>query len=232
MRYSQKSDPITLPSGFKRFVLLMGASKGGTGKSTLTVNLAVTAHCSGLRTIIFDTDIDGDTGQESCMRWAKSRDDGTLLVRRASLNRIGEAISWAEQNGFAFIVIDTPGRDLVGMKQALDLASFMVTPSQPSPLDLQATAPIRRLWSVSGTPASIALNMVIRDTLPRTRTYVERYAEQGTVLPAIVGRRVQYLDAMERGLGVSEYMPGDLGDMEMRRLLAAVFAEAEKRRVA
>jgi chromosome partitioning protein len=232
MRPSQTSDRITLPSGLKRFVLLMGASKGGTGKSTLAVNLAVAAHCGGLKTIIFDTDIDGDTGQQSCVHWAKSRQDSTLLVRRASLSRIGEAVAWAEQNDYAFIVIDTPGRDLVGMKRALDLSSFMLTPSQPSPLDLQATAPIRRLWSVSSTPASIALNMVIRDTLPRTRNYVDRYAEQGAVLPTFVGRRVQYLDAMERGLGVSEYRPGDIGDREMRRLLAAVFAGAKSRRVA
>lgn len=229
---AHEPEPVVLPPGFKRFVLLLGASKGGTGKSTLAVNLAVAAYRGGLKTIIFDTDIDGESGQESCMRWAKLRQEGSLVVRRASLARIGEAIAWAEKNGFDFIVIDTPGRDIAGMKRALDLADFMLTPSQPSPLDLQATAPLRRLWSVSGTPASIALTMVIRETLPRTRNYVERYAEQGAVLPAIIGRRVQYLDAMERGLGVSEYRPGDIGDREMRRLLAAIFAEATKQKVA
>jgi len=232
MRRRHKSEPITLPPRFKRFVLLIGASKGGTGKSTLAVNLGVTAQLGGLKTIIFDTDIDGDSGQESCMRWAKNRKPGELVVRRASLARIGEAIRWAEQNDFALIIIDTAGRDMAGMKHALDLADFMLTPSQPSPLDLQATAPLRRLWSVSQTPASIALTMVIRDTLPRTRFYIDRYAEQGAVLPALVGRRVQYLDAMERGLGVSEYLPGNVGDQEMRRLLVAIFAEADKRRAA
>ncbi|MFD1254608.1 CobQ/CobB/MinD/ParA nucleotide binding domain protein [Devosia equisanguinis] len=232
MRYPLNREPIPLPPRYKRFVLLMGASKGGTGKSTLAVNLGVTASLGGLKTIIFDTDVDGDTGQESCMRWAKNRSPGDLVVRRASLARIGEAIRWAEQNGFDLIIIDTAGRDMAGMKHALDLADFMLTPSQPSPLDLQATAPIRRLWSVSQTPASIALTQVIRETLPRTRYYVDRYAEQGAVLPAFVGRRVQYLDAMEQGLGVSEYLPGDVGDKEMRRLLAAIFAEVQKRQVA
>lgn len=232
MRDPQTFEPIALPAAFERFVLLMGASKGGTGKSTLGCNLATTAYRGGLKTIIFDTDIDGDIGQESCVHWARARDADGPTVRRASLAKIGDAVTWAEKNGFAFIIIDTPGRDMVGMKRALDLADFMLTPSQPSPLDLKATAPIRRLWGVSRTPGSIVLNMVVRANLPRTQAYVDRYSKEGAVLSTVVGRRVQYIDAMERGLGVSEYLPGDIGDREMRKLLAAIFAEAEKRKVA
>lgn len=234
MRHPQTKDPIILPPSFKRFVLLMAASKGGTGKSTLGVNVAVTAHHCDLKTVIFDTDIDGDDGQQSCVHWSEARDPkrNGPLVRRASLARIGEAVAWAEKNGFEFIVIDTAGRDLLGMKRAMDLADFMLTPSQPSPLDLKATEPIRRLWDVSKTPGSIVLNLIVRENLPRTQYYVDRYAKQGAVLPAVIGRRVQYIDAMETGLGVSEYRPGDIGDREMRKLLAAIFAEAEKRKVA
>lgn len=234
MRYPRVESPIVLPPTFKRFVLLLAASKGGTGKSTLGVNLAVTAHHGGLKTVIFDTDIDGDSGQQSCVHWAEARGSNCNgpLVRRASLTRIGEAIAWTEKNGFEFIVVDTAGRDMLGMKRAVDLADFMLTPSQPSPLDLRATEPIRRLWGVSNTPGSIVLNLIVRGNLPRTQYYVDRYAEQGAVLPAVVGRRVQYIDAMEKGLGVSEYLPGDIGDQEMRKLLAAIFAEAEKRKVA
>jgi chromosome partitioning protein len=234
MRYPRVESPIVLPPSFKRFVLLLAASKGGTGKSTLGVNLAVTAHHGGLKTVIFDTDIDGDSGQQSCVHWAEARGSNCNgpLVRRASLTRIGEAIAWTEKNGFEFIVVDTAGRDMLGMKRAVDLADFMLTPSQPSPLDLRATEPIRRLWGVSNTPGSIVLNLIVRGNLPRTQYYVDRYAEQGAVLPAVVGRRVQYIDAMEKGLGVSEYLPGDIGDQEMRKLLAAIFAEAEKRKVA
>lgn len=234
MRLPQNKDQIVLPPSFKRFVLLMASSKGGTGKSTLGVNVAVTAHHCGLKAVIFDIDIDGDDGQRSCVHWAEARDpkrDGPL-VRRASLARIGEAVAWAEKNGFEFIVVDTAGRDLLGMKRAVDLADFMLTPSQPSPLDLKATEPIRRLWRVSNTPGSIVLNLIVRENLPRTQYYVDRYAEQGAVLPAVIGRRVQYIDTMEKGLGVSEYRPGDIGDREMRKLLTAIFAEAEKRKVA
>lgn len=233
MRHPQPESTIVLPPSFKRFVLLLAASKGGTGKSTLGVNVAVTAYYCGFKVAIFDTDIDGDEGQQSCYHWAAARDPGRSgpLVRRASLARIPEAVAWAEKSGFDFIVIDTAGRDVLGMKRALDLADFMLTPSQPSPLDLKATEPIRRLWGVSNVPGSIVLNLVVRGNLPRTQLYLDRYAEQGTVLPVVIGRRVQYIDAMEKGLGVSEYLPGDIGDQEMRKLLAAIFAEADKRKL-
>ena len=234
MRSPQSIYSIQLPASFTRFILLLAASKGGTGKSTLCCHLAIAAYRSGLKTVIFDTDIDGDSGQQSCLHWSVLRgsDGKGPLVRRASLAKIGKAIDWAEKNGFQFIVIDTAGRDLIGMKAALDLADFMLTPSQPSPLDLKATAPIRRLWEVSDTPASIVLNMVVRENVPRTQSYVDRFSEVGKVLPAVVGRRVQYIDSMEKGLGVSEYRPGDIGDKEMHRLLTAIFAEAEKRKAA
>ncbi len=231
MRVPQKTIPIRFPASFKRFVLLMAASKGGTGKSTITIHLAIAAYLAGLRTVIFDTDI-GDE-QLSCVNWFEQRDgrEGPM-VRKVSLSRISEALAWAGRSGYQFVIIDTPGRDMIGMKAALELSDFMLTPSQPSPLDLKATKSIRRLWGVSQTPGAIALNGVIRETLPRTQNYLDRYAELGMVLPAIVGRRVQYVDAIERGLGVSEYKPGDIGDREMRRLLTAIFDEAERRRVA
>lgn len=231
MRTPQEMIPIRLPASFKRFVLLMAASKGGTGKSTITIHLAIAAYLAGIRTVIFDTDT--EDGQHSCVNWFEQRGqrDGPL-VRKASLARISEALAWAERSGYQLVIIDTPGRDMIGMKAALELSDFMLTPSQPSSLDLKATKPIRRLWGVSRTPGAIALNGVVRETLPRTQNYLNRYAELGVVLPAIVCRRVQYVDALERGLGVSEYKPGEVGDREMRRMLAALFAEAEKRRVA
>lgn len=222
--------PVRLPARFKRFVLLLAATKGGTGKSTLSIHLAVAAHLGGLRTVIFDTDIEDD--QQSCLFWFEQRNREGPLVRKVAMSRMNDALAWAEREKYQLIIIDTPGRDLAGMKAMLDRADFMLTPSQPSPLDLKATAPIRRLWSVSQTPGAIALNCVLRETLPRTRYYIERYAELGMVLPAIVGRRVQYVDAIERGLGVSEYRPGDFGDREMQHLLRSVFAEADKRKVA
>ncbi|MHA6691239.1 division plane positioning ATPase MipZ [Devosia sp. A449] len=224
----QETRPIRLPASFKRFILLVAASKGGAGKSTITIHLAVAAHLAGIRTIILDTDIEDE--QQSCAWWAEVRTKAEPMVKKVAPSHIVRALAWAERQGFECIIVDTPGRDMVAIKTVLDRADFMLTPSQPSPLDLKATKPIRRLWGVSQTPGAIVLNGVVRATQPRTQIYLDRYAALGQVLPAVVGRRVQYIDAIEQGLGVSEHKPGEIGDREICRLLAAIFAEAERRR--
>ena len=102
------------------------------------------------------------------------------------------------ERGFEFIVIDTAGRDLVALPAVIAAAHFMLTPSQPSPL--AATATMRRLWAQGTTQAAIVLNCVTRENVDRTRSYVRRYAAQGSILPSVVVRRVQYIDAQDRGL--------------------------------
>ncbi|HWV21796.1 MAG TPA: ParA family protein [Devosia sp.] len=217
--------PDTLPNGNSTFVLLMAASKGGTGKSTLCMHLATLAAHSGFRTLIVDTDIEGD--QQSCIEWSKLRPDTSIKVIPAKLGQAPRAIEWARRQGFEFIVIDTAGRDLAAMHASMAVADIMVTPAQPSPVDLQATAPIRRVWRANDTPAALILNGVTSESGARARFYMRRYADIGHVLPSVVSRRVQYADAIAMGLGVSEYLPGGDGDLEMRRLLRAIFQRAE-----
>ena len=111
----------------------------------------------------------------------------------------------------------------------MTVADIMVTPAQPSPLDLRATAPITRLWRASDTPAALILNGVTGENGARAKYYMQRYAEIGHVLPTMVSRRVQYADAIAMGQGVSEYLLGGEGDLEMRRLLLAIFQRASRR---
>jgi len=229
MRNPQEEDELRRCfAALESFVLLVAATKGGVGKSSLAIHLAVLVHLMEIKTVILDTDI--EDAQQSCIMWAGTRTRPGPDVVKVAPTRLVDALAAMRRRGYRFIVIDTPGHDMVSTKAALDLADFMVTPSQPSPLDLRGTAPIRRLWSVSKTPAAIVLNGVSRENVPRTQRYIDQYAEQGIVLPAVVGRRVQYIDSLERGLGVSEYRPGDIGDRETCRLLLAIFAEIARRK--
>jgi chromosome partitioning protein len=219
---------VHLPKSFSSFVLLMAASKGGTGKSTLSINLAVRAARDGISTAVIDADIEDN--QLSCFGWAEARQDASPKVVKSSLGKVPAIAAEARHRGYKLIIIDTPGRDLVTTMDILKVADFMLTPSRPSPLDMRATAPIRRLWGASTTPAAIVLNSVTHATASRTERYIERYADLGRVLPATVGQRVQYVDAIEAGQGVSEYQPGGAGDLEMGLLLGSIFTLAEARR--
>ena len=219
--------PDALPNGKNSFVLLMAASKGGAGKSLICIHLATLAAQSGFRSLIIDTDVEGD--QQSCVEWSKLRSGTGPTVIPAKLSQGPRAIDWARRQGFEFIVVDTAGRDSAAMYATMVVADIMVTPAQPSPLDLQATAPIRRLWRASQTPAALILNGITGENGARARFYLQCYGDIGHVLPSVVSRRVQYVDAIATGMGVSEYLPGGDGDLEMRRLLRAIFQRAEVR---
>jgi cellulose biosynthesis protein BcsQ len=68
------------------------AQKGGVGKTTLAVNLAV---ASGLRTAIFDMD-----QQESAAIWADRRKSDMPHVEFITERRLAEALKAAEHGGF------------------------------------------------------------------------------------------------------------------------------------
>lgn len=149
---SQLLPAVELPPGYDNFVLLMAATKGGVGKSTLAINLAVAAAQCGLQSLIIDADSAGE--QVSCFNWfEKLRVKGASgpKVIRAAIANVENAINWGKSKGYQVIVIDTGGYDLPSLPRLLDVSNFMLTPALPSPLDLEATAPIRRVWRTSAS---------------------------------------------------------------------------------
>lgn len=85
--------PDALPNGKNTFVLLMAASKGGAGKSLICIHLATLAAQSGFRSLIIDTDVEGD--QQSCVEWSKLR-SGTDWAEGQAVGQGGSPASAAD----------------------------------------------------------------------------------------------------------------------------------------
>jgi chromosome partitioning protein len=211
----------------------MLALKGGVGKSSLTAHLAAAAANDGLRVLVIDTDLADE--QMNLVRWAERRKRSGATspkVIKAAIRKACDAIVWGKSAGFQLIVIDTAGGDFVRMAELADAADFMLTPAQPSENDLEGTLPLRRLWQSTLTPRGIVINGANRSDSPRTRYYSGKYAELAPTLPIVLTRRLDYVDALARGLGISEYNPGSAGDVEIRRLLKEIMRRASARKVA
>ena len=225
--------PAKLPAGSGCLVLLMVAKKGGVGKSSLAAHLGAAAARDGMRVLIIDTDHNDE--QMNCVRWAKRRKpDGAPgpKVIKAAIGKAREAIAWGRTKGAQLIVVDTAGGDFVRIAELAGAADFLLTPAQPSENDLEGTLPLRRLWESTATPHAIVVNAASRPDSPRIRYYVGKYAELGPTLPIVLTRRLEYVDALARGLGVSEYNPGGAGDIEIRRLLTEIVRRASAAKVA
>jgi chromosome partitioning protein len=83
------------------------AQKGGVGKTTLAVNLAVAA---GKRTILFDLD-----QQESAVIWADRRKSEMPHVEFLTERRLSEGLKAAERGKFDLAIIDTASSGAAGL---------------------------------------------------------------------------------------------------------------------
>ena len=124
------------------------ATKGGTGKSTLCINLAAYVHSLGKTVCLIDL----DAGQGSTTSWAGARAraklSGPELVKvrslRADLRRLAA-------KGVAYSFIDSPPTlDDAGLvEDAVAVADYVLSPCRPSLLDVGAAETIYNLASGS-----------------------------------------------------------------------------------
>src|SRR6478672_9694129 len=89
-----------------RVISFLG-QKGGTGKSTLALNLAVTAELFGERVALLDLDPQGTTAS-----WGATRPSHTpVLLAHSDIGCLGSTLSRLSAGGFTMTLIDTPGLD-------------------------------------------------------------------------------------------------------------------------
>ena len=115
-------------------ILLVGGEKGGTGKTTIAVNLAAMRAHKGRDVLLVDTDPQG-----SASYWTQVRDEGSVTPRVASIQKFGKGVQQELQDlskRYQDIIIDAGGRDSVELRAALVVANLALVPIQASQFDL------------------------------------------------------------------------------------------------
>ena len=194
--------------------------KGGTGKSTLAVGLAVAAMEAGHRVCLIEAD-----PLATVSNWRPRRTsaepmveiihDGYMLFQRV------QALA---QRGITLTIVDTAGGWSDACTGAMAAADLCLIPTRPSPADIEAAAPMLSAVRESGKPFAFVLNQVQARS---TRLYgaagslskraTELKMAHVLALPAIVLRNDQQ-DALGIGLGVTEYAPRGKSADEIRGL--------------
>jgi chromosome partitioning protein len=77
------------------------ALKGGSGKTTCSVHLAVAAQLTGERVALLDTD-----PQHSAAAWGRTREDDAPIIVELDSSEVPEALDEARKDGYSVVVIN------------------------------------------------------------------------------------------------------------------------------
>lgn len=108
--------------------------KGGSGKTMLSVHLAVAAHQAGRKVAILDLD---PQGSAAAWRKARSAPDGPVVVKVPD-HALERAVEGAKADGFDFILIDCPPSVSPATGRMIGAADLVIVPVTPEPFDLAA----------------------------------------------------------------------------------------------
>ncbi|MFZ5670174.1 MAG: AAA family ATPase [Pseudomonadota bacterium] len=187
--------------------IVVTSRKGGVGKTTVAVNIALAAFNSGARVLLADTD-----PQRSATDSLKARTRAGPALVETSAGKLFQLHMAAAREGVQVMVVDTPSTPESDVALALNVADLCVLVSRPNFLDVasvvRSAEAVRRL----GRNGVVVLNQAP----PRRRgvepSAVLRAAEAlrfGGLPLASVGlrSRAAYQAAIARGASAAEWDP-------------------------
>lgn len=143
--------------------------KGGSGKTTLTMQLAGTLARKKNKVLVVDADPQG-----TATRWAASADDenpfpASVIGLSAANEKVHREVKKFIED-YDFIVIDCPpAADSLVPQSALLIADLALVPIIPSPLDLWASVGIRRvIENVGEINETLKSRLIVNQCQPKT----------------------------------------------------------------
>lgn len=191
------------------------SQKGGAGKTTLALHLAVAAIQAGKSAAVIDLD-----PQASAAGWRDSRQGEEPAVVSAQAARLGQVLEAARRAGADLAIIDTAPHSESSALAAARAADLILIPCRPAILDLRAIGSTIDLARLAGKPAAVVLNAVP----PRGGLGDEATAAVGgysvPLAPVRLTQRAAFVHALTAGQTAQEYEPEGKAAEEIAQLYA------------
>ncbi len=208
-------------------IVLIGGTKGGSGKSTIAMNIAAYLACEGQDFILVDTDT-----QPSSSKWVDRRNKNSDLAKIHCVQRTGdvqEAILDLEKR-YGTVVIDAGGKESEELSTAMCVADKFYVPLRASQLDLETLGrlgkyialvkPINKKLKIFAL-LSQAPSSPFGNEIAEARELLEDFPGI-TLSEQIIRERKIYRDAIPEGKGVVE-MKNSTAKAEIQLLAQEIF---------
>ena len=197
-------------------IVTVGNTKGGVGKTTLALNLAIARARAGRDVWLVDGDRQGTALTAVAVRATSGREPAIACTSYPEGTTLRTQVQHQSPK-YDDVVIDAGGRDSTSLRAALVLTDVLLVPLQPRSYDVWALEDMATLIDEAravrdGLRALAVLNFA--DPGERSRDNAEAAAavdevQQFSYVPAPVRRRKSFASAAGAGLSVLESTPRD-----------------------
>ena len=196
--------------------LSLMASKGGVGKSTLAVHLAVEAQSPRRRVAIYDADPQG-----SAARWWHLRASDAPALEQGDVNGLTAAQERAAAAGVDLLIVDSAPSHVELTGTIVAASGFTLIPARPALFDLDGVR--TTVEAVSGSPAAVVFNACPpgRGVGESSTTIAARAAMAASpvpLCPVSVTQRAAFGHALNDGRAVTEFDPDSKAAKEISDL--------------
>lgn len=210
-------------------IVAVANTKGGVGKTSLALNLAIARRMEGRDVLLIDADTQQSSLDAIAIRTMSKRQPAIALASYTDGPLLFDQVS-QQKSKYEDIVIDVGGRDTGALRAALMVADKVLVPFQPRTFDVWGVTKMSKLINEArsmGVKNRIYGILSMAD--PSGKDNADAIKEIAGIkgieyLDSPVGRRKAIADAAGSGLCVLEYSPSDpKARYEIRRLVEVVF---------
>lgn len=212
-------------------VITLANQKGGCGKSTIVLNLAIELALQQYRVIVFDADPQG-----SCYETAEIRNDQEEMVSikvAAIYENLYQAIEEYDKD-YDFAVIDTPPHDNEVVTVATVCSDIIIIPVQDSPLDIRSTKTTVALINEAKKlnpdikPYFLLSRIQTNSVIARELAQVLKTTYKFDILETKIANRMTYKYSLIYGQNVTEFASKDKAAEEVHSLAREILSILEQ----
>jgi len=195
-------------------ILLIANEKGGCGKSSIAVNLAVMRSAQGFDILLVDSD-----KQQTATFWSAVRDENKTDPRISCIQKTGKIHNDLKNLAEKFddIIVDTGGRDSAEVRSGMIVADILLCPFRASQFDIWTLDKLQEIVN-SAKELNEKLKVIGLLNLTSTNPGVNETAEAQDFIREYdfiklaetnLKDRIVWRKSVREGLAVTEYKPQD-----------------------